>query len=77
MQASLLASQSPILRGNLLALLSTALWASGFPATEYLLRGWDPLLLCLARLTGAATFLSCWPGSPAVRWSCAGHRGAT
>lgn len=51
------AAPSPILRGNLLALLSTALWASGFPATEYLLRGWDPLMLCLARLTGAAAFL--------------------
>ena len=51
------AARSPALRGNLFALLSTVLWASGFPATEYLLRGWDPLLLCLARLTGAATFL--------------------
>lgn len=48
---------SPVLRGNLLALLSTVLWATGFPATEYLLRGWDPLLLCLGRLTGAAAFL--------------------
>lgn len=49
---------SPVLRGNLLALLSTVLWASGFPATEYLLREWDPLLLCLARLAVAAGFLT-------------------
>lgn len=48
---------SPALSGNLLALLSTALWASSFPATEHLLQGWDPLLLCLARLGGAALFL--------------------
>jgi drug/metabolite transporter (DMT)-like permease len=51
------AARSLALRGNLLALLSTVLWASSFPATEFLLRGWDPLLLCGARLTGAATFL--------------------
>ena len=49
---------SPAVRGNLLALLSTVLWATGFPATEYLLRSWDPLLLCLGRLTGAAAFLA-------------------
>lgn len=51
------AASTAALRGNALALLSTMLWASGFPATEFLLRGWDPLLLCLARLTGAACFL--------------------
>ncbi|MEK0082599.1 DMT family transporter [Benzoatithermus flavus] len=49
---------SPALGGNLLALLGTALWASSFPATEHLLRGWDPLLLCFARLAGAALCLA-------------------
>lgn len=39
-------------------MLSTAIWASGFPATEFLLRGWDPLLLCLARLGIATAFLA-------------------
>lgn len=61
LQQSMLLAQpaaSPILRGNALAMLSTVLWASGFPATEYLLRGWDPLLLCLARLATAAVFLT-------------------
>jgi drug/metabolite transporter (DMT)-like permease len=48
---------SPALSGNLLAFLSTALWASSFPATERLLATWDPLLLCLARLGGAAACL--------------------
>lgn len=43
--------------GNGLALLSTVLWSSAFPATEFLLRGWDPLLLAVARLGGAATFI--------------------
>ena len=43
--------------GNAVALLSTVLWSSSFPATEYLLRAWDPLLLGVARLAGAATFL--------------------
>jgi drug/metabolite transporter (DMT)-like permease len=47
----------PAVSGNLLALTGTVLWASSFPATEYLLRGWDPLLLCLARLGGASLFL--------------------
>lgn len=51
-------TSSATLRGNLLALVSTLLWASGFPATEYLLRSWDPLLLCLARLAIAAAFLT-------------------
>ena len=47
----------PALTGNLVALVSTVLWSSAFPATEYLLRGWDPLLLCAARLAGAALFI--------------------
>jgi drug/metabolite transporter (DMT)-like permease len=47
----------PALTGNLLALVSTVLWASSFPATEHLLQSWDPLLLSLARLTGAASCL--------------------
>ncbi len=41
--------------GNLIALLSTVLWSSAFPATEFLLVGWDPMMLCVARLAGAAT----------------------
>jgi drug/metabolite transporter (DMT)-like permease len=48
----------PTLGGNLLALLSAVLWASSFPATGYLLRSWDPLLLCLARLAGASLFFA-------------------
>jgi drug/metabolite transporter (DMT)-like permease len=47
----------PALTGNVIALVSTVLWSSAFPATEYLLRGWDPLLLCAARLAGAALFI--------------------
>jgi drug/metabolite transporter (DMT)-like permease len=47
----------PALAGNGLAFLSTVLWASSFPATEYLLGTWDPLLLGVARLSGAALFL--------------------
>lgn len=45
------------LLGNALAFLSTVLWSSAFPATEFLLRGWDPLLLAVVRLGGAATFI--------------------
>ncbi len=52
------AAAPPTLGGNLLALLSAVLWASSFPATEYLLRSWDPLLLCLARLAGASLFFA-------------------
>ena len=48
------AAWSPAVTGNLIALFSTVLWSSAFPATEYLLRGWDPLVLCVARLSGAA-----------------------
>lgn len=51
------AGGSPVWAGNGLALLSTILWSSAFPATEFLLRGWDPLLLAVVRLGGAATFL--------------------
>ena len=47
----------PALAGNVIALVSTVLWSSAFPATEYLLRGWDPRLLCAARLAGAALFI--------------------
>ena len=49
-----MAAWSPAVTGNLIALFSTVLWSSAFPATEYLLRGWDPLVLCVARLFGAA-----------------------
>lgn len=48
------AALSPLLGGNLIALFSTLLWSSAFPATEYLLRAWDPMVLCVARLGGAA-----------------------
>ena len=51
------AAPSRVLTGNGLALLSTVLWSSAFPATEFLLRSWDPLPLAVARLTGAATFI--------------------
>jgi drug/metabolite transporter (DMT)-like permease len=51
------AARAPALTGNLIALVSTVLWSSAFPATEYLLRSWDPLLLCVARLAGAAVFI--------------------
>ena len=44
---------SPLLGGNLLALLSTVLWASSFPAVDYLLQSWDPFLLTVVRLAGA------------------------
>jgi drug/metabolite transporter (DMT)-like permease len=50
-------ARPPALAGNALAFLSTVLWSSSFPATEYLLRAWDPLLLGVARLAGAAAFL--------------------
>lgn len=43
-----------LVTGNLLALASTVLWSSAFPATEFLLRGWDPVVLCVGRLAGAA-----------------------
>ena len=48
---------SPATLGNGVALVSTMLWASSFPATEYLLGAWDPLSLGVARLAGAALFL--------------------
>ncbi|MGD9511995.1 MAG: DMT family transporter [Geminicoccaceae bacterium] len=48
------AGRSPVWTGNGLALVSTILWSSAFPATEFLLQGWDPLLLAVARLGGAA-----------------------
>jgi drug/metabolite transporter (DMT)-like permease len=51
------ATWPPAVTGNAVALLSTIIWSSSFPATEYLLRAWDPLLLGVARLAGAATFL--------------------
>ena len=59
----------PALTGNVVALVSTVLWSSAFPATEYLLRGWDPLLLCAARLAGAALFILALDraGRPAAR----------
>jgi drug/metabolite transporter (DMT)-like permease len=50
-------ARPPALTGNLLALVSTVLWASSFPATEHLLNSWDPLLLSLARLAGATLCL--------------------
>jgi drug/metabolite transporter (DMT)-like permease len=40
-----------------LAFLSTLLWSSAFPTTEFLLRGWDPLVLAVVRLGGAAMFI--------------------
>jgi drug/metabolite transporter (DMT)-like permease len=43
-----------LLRGNLVAVASTAVWASAFPATDALLRDWSPLPLAAARLTLAA-----------------------
>ena len=52
------AAGSPALHGNLFALVSTLLWASSFPVTEYLLLSWDPMLLCLGRLAVAAAFLA-------------------
>jgi drug/metabolite transporter (DMT)-like permease len=33
--------------------LSTVLWASSFPAVDYLLQSWDPFLLTVVRLAGA------------------------
>ena len=77
MPATRSAAPAPALRGNAVALVSTVLWASSFPATEYLLRGWDPLLLCarsprpaphlflvlLALLTGRARELVARPGA--------------
>src|SRR5215207_3742773 len=51
------ATWPPALTGNLIALISTVLWSSAFPATEFLLRTWDPMLLCVARLAGAALFI--------------------
>ena len=51
------ADRAPVWTGNGLALVSTILWSSAFPATEFLLRGWDPLLLAVVRLGGAATFI--------------------
>jgi drug/metabolite transporter (DMT)-like permease len=51
------ADRGPVWAGNGLAFLSTLLWSSAFPTTEFLLRGWDPLLLAVVRLGGAATFI--------------------
>jgi drug/metabolite transporter (DMT)-like permease len=52
-----LADRSPVWAGNGLAFLSTLLWSSAFPTTEFLLRGWDPLVLAVVRLGGAAMFI--------------------
>jgi drug/metabolite transporter (DMT)-like permease len=47
-------ASSAAVTGNVIALASTVLRSSAFPATEFLLHGWDPAVLCVARLTGAA-----------------------
>lgn len=58
MTATIAPPVSPRLGGNLAAILSVALWASAFPATEVLLREWHPLLLAPVRLLlGGATLL--------------------
>ena len=49
--------RAPVLAGNALALVSTILWSSAFPTTEFLLRSWDPLVLAMVRLAGAAVFI--------------------
>ncbi len=38
------------LTGNVFTVVSMLLWATGFPATEQLLHGWDPLFLVPVRL---------------------------
>jgi drug/metabolite transporter (DMT)-like permease len=48
---------SPRLAGNIIAMVSMALWASGFVALEALLRSWDPFLLAPVRMTLAACAL--------------------
>ena len=70
------AAWSPAVTGNLIALFSTVLWSSAFPATEYLLRGWDPLVLCVARLSGAALSILLLTLVWARSASWPGHRGA-
>ena len=41
---------SPRLAGNIIAMVSMALWASGFVALQYLLQSWDPILLAPVRM---------------------------
>ncbi len=55
--ACLVRGSVPVLAGNALALVSTILWSSAFPTTEFLLRSWDPLVLAMVRLAGAAAFI--------------------
>lgn len=49
---------SPRLAGNIIAMVSMALWASGFVALQYLLESWDPLLLAPLRMALAALALT-------------------
>jgi drug/metabolite transporter (DMT)-like permease len=49
---------SPRLAGNIIAMVSMALWASGFVALQALLRSWDPLLLAPLRMALAALALT-------------------
>jgi len=46
------------LAGNIIAMVSMALWASGFVALQALLRSWDPLLLAPLRMALAALALT-------------------
>ncbi|WP_420859868.1 DMT family transporter [Marivivens marinus] len=46
-----------LLEGNTLAVLSMVAWAAGFPAADYLLQTWDPLMLITARLALAVGIL--------------------
>ncbi len=48
----------PRLAGNIIAIASMALWASGFVALQYLLQSWDPLLLAPVRMALAALALT-------------------
>ena len=51
------AGRQRLVTGNAVALLSTVLWASSFPAVDHLLATWGALPLTVVRLGGASLFL--------------------
>ena len=43
--------------GNLAFFVGVTIWATHFPATEYLLTNWDPAAISLLRISGGALVL--------------------
>jgi drug/metabolite transporter (DMT)-like permease len=52
--------QSVRLRGNLVTIVSMAMWATTFPVTEIILETWHPVLVTGARVLIAGAFLALW-----------------